>query len=59
MADIFLSYASGNRRKVSVLASLFDEAGWSTWWDRKIGVGEDWPESIQKEVAQARCVVVA
>jgi hypothetical protein len=35
-ADIFLSYARGDRQKAESLARALHDAGWSVWWDRSI-----------------------
>jgi hypothetical protein len=40
--DIFLGYASADRIKAGVLASQLETPGWSVWWDREIGGGEEW-----------------
>ena len=58
MADIFLSYASGDRVKAGALASLLQTGGWSVWWDRDIKGGEEWSARIEHELETARCVVV-
>ena len=59
MADIFVSYATGNRRKISVLTGLFESLGWQVWWDQELRAGAEWSEEIQREVEDAKCVVVA
>src|SRR5262245_14824957 len=58
MADIFLSYASADRVKAGTLASLLQSAGWSVWWDRDIEGGEEWERRIDRELGDARCVVI-
>ena len=58
MADIFLSYASDDRPRAERLRSWFDEAGWSTWIDREIELGENFEARIERELAAARLVVV-
>ena len=58
MADIFLSYASGDRVKAGTLASLLTTAGWTVWWDREAKGGEEWERRIEQELQSARCVVV-
>jgi TIR domain len=58
MADVFLSYASGDRVKAGTLASLLQTGGWSVWWDRDIDGGEEWGARIENELIAARCVVV-
>lgn len=58
MADIFVSYASSDRPRAERLKAWFEEAGWSTWIDRDIGLGEDWAGRVQTELERARLVVV-
>lgn len=58
MTDIFLSYASEDRIKARALSQLFEEAGWSVWWDRDLTPGGEWEPAILDRVAAARCVVV-
>lgn len=58
MADIFVSYASSDRPRAETLKSWFEAAGWETWIDRDVGLGEDWAERIQKEIDTAKLVVV-
>jgi hypothetical protein len=58
MTDIFLSYASEDRIKAGALAQVFEELGWSVWWDRNLTPGSDWEPAILDGVADARCVVV-
>jgi hypothetical protein len=58
MPDIFVSYASDDRVKVTALVQLFQSAGWSVWWDQHMEGGVVWSEEIEQRVAAARCVVV-
>lgn len=58
MTDIFLSYATEDRLKAASLVKLFQEAGWTVWWDRHIEGGERWEPSIFDAVREASCVVV-
>ena len=58
MADILVSYASDDRPRAEMLRSWFEEAGWSTWIDRDIELGEDWEARIEQELIGARLVVV-
>ena len=59
MADIFVSYAAEDRRKIAALADLFEQSGWSTWWDRQISAGKEFERTILDALAAARCVLVA
>jgi hypothetical protein len=58
MADIFLSYSRDEKPRVEPFVRLFEQQGWSVWWDAKIGVGERFPKTIQEELGKAKCVVV-
>ncbi len=58
MSDVFISYKSTDRDRVRQLVEVFEAQGWEVWWDRDISVGEDWGESIEAALQQARCVVV-
>jgi hypothetical protein len=56
--DVFLSYASEDRLKAATLAKLFDETGWTVWWDQVIEGGKRWEPAVLDEARAARCVVV-
>lgn len=58
MSDIFISYSSADREFVKTLAGLFEQQGWSVWWDRQIPIGQHYDTVIENELRQARCVVV-
>ncbi len=58
MTDIFISYSSKDREKVSVLAGKLAETGWSLWWDPVIPPGQVYDVVIEEQVKAARCIVV-
>jgi TIR domain-containing protein len=58
MSDIFLSYAKEDRARARVVAHVLEVEGWSIFWDRTIPIGKTWRETIEKELSQARCVIV-
>ncbi|MBL7820523.1 MAG: toll/interleukin-1 receptor domain-containing protein [Saprospiraceae bacterium] len=58
MSDIFISYSSADRDIVKTLAGLFEQQGWSVWWDRDIPIGQHYDTVIENELKQAACVVV-
>lgn len=58
MSDIFISYAREDRDKAKTLADLFQQQGWSVWWDRSIPPGRSFDEVIEEALGAAKCVVV-
>ncbi|MEK6375193.1 MAG: TIR domain-containing protein [Acidobacteriota bacterium] len=58
MADLFLSYAREDRACAELLATALSSRGWTVWWDRRIQVGRSFSEVIERELEQARCVIV-
>jgi hypothetical protein len=58
VADIFLSYASKDRERISSLVSVLEQQGWSVWWDRKIPPGKTYDQVIEQALEEARCIVV-
>ncbi|MEM8772651.1 MAG: TIR domain-containing protein [Pseudomonadota bacterium] len=59
MADIFISYARADRAKIEKLAAALEGEGYSVWWDRQIVGGSDFSEEIERELTQAKAVIVA
>lgn len=58
MSDIFISYASEDRKRVQSLAQALAKKGWSVWWDRRIPAGKSYDEAIHEALKAARSVVV-
>jgi DNA/RNA endonuclease G (NUC1) len=58
MADIFLSYTHIDRPHARQIVDLFDNEGWTTWWDRDIAPGMPWRSKLDEELAKCRAVVV-
>ncbi len=58
MADIFVSYASGDRQRVEPLASALEAEGYTVWWDRNIQGGAEFSDEIEKALQVSKIVVV-
>jgi hypothetical protein len=58
MADIFISYASEDKQRVSPIVDEFKKLGWSVFWDRTIPPGKRWHDVIAKELDDSSCVLV-
>jgi len=58
MTDVFISYASEDRDRAAQLASALGAFGWSVWWDRKIITGQAFDHAIERELENAKSVIV-
>lgn len=58
MQDIFVSYAHEDKQVVRRLVNLFEEQGWSVWWDDLISVGVKYAAVIDEALMHSRCVIV-
>jgi len=59
MADVFISYKAEDRRRVQPLVQALQGDGFSVWWDEHIGAGDAWRETIERQLDEAKCVIVA
>lgn len=59
MADIFISYASEDRDRITPLVDRLEGEGWTVWWDRDLVAGPSYGQKIQESLDEAKCVVVA
>jgi len=59
MADIFISYARTDRGTIDKLAPLLEAAGHTVWWDRQIIGGSEFSKDIERELENAKVVIVA
>lgn len=59
MADVFVSYARPERDRIQHLAAVLEAAGHTVWWDRHIEGGARYASDIERELDQARVVIVA
>jgi len=57
MTDIFICYSSKNRDDADRLFGRLRHEGWSVWMDTHLLAGAKWRKEIQKQLAEARCVV--
>ena len=58
MADVFVSYKREDEVAVGRLVKALRGADLSVWWDRDIPTGAPWEDTIEKEHAAARALVV-
>lgn len=58
MADVFISYASEDRNRVRPLAEALQSRGFNVWWDRSLAAGQDYTAIIERELKNAKAVIV-
>ena len=58
MADIFVSYAHEDERRVSPIVKALKKKRWTVFWDRHIPAGHTWETYVIRELELARCVLV-
>jgi hypothetical protein len=58
MADIFLSYAREDEKRIEPIVAELAAQGWSVFWDRDIPAGQSWRDHIGAALRDAKCVVV-
>jgi hypothetical protein len=58
MADVFISYKSDRRSSAEQIAHVLERRGYSVWFDRALLAGEEFSQSIERELRDARAVVV-
>jgi adenylate cyclase len=58
MADVFVSYARGDKARVAPLVAAIEARGWSVWWDPEIAPGQEFDRQITKELEMAAAVLV-
>ncbi|HSR65767.1 MAG TPA: TIR domain-containing protein, partial [Xanthomonadaceae bacterium] len=58
MADVFVSYARGDKARVAPLVAAVEAQGWSVWWDPEIVPGQEFDDQIDVEIDQAKAVLV-
>jgi len=58
MSDVFISYKAEDRRRIQALVQALKADGYSVWWDQHIGTGDEWRQTIERQLDAARCVIV-
>ena len=58
MSDVFVSYKAEDRARVRPLVDALEVDGLSVWWDAHLGGGDEWRDSIQQHLDEAKCVIV-
>jgi TolB-like protein/Flp pilus assembly protein TadD len=58
MSDVFISYKAEDRRRIEVLVQALQADGFTVWWDEHIGAGDEWSQTIERQLDSARSVVV-
>jgi serine/threonine-protein kinase len=59
MPDVFISYKAEDRRRVQPLVQALQSDGYSVWWDQHISAGDEWRQTIERQLEAAKCVIVA
>jgi len=58
VADVFVSYKTEDRKRVLPLVQALEADGLTVWWDAHIGGGDEWRDTIQQHLDEAKCVIV-
>jgi serine/threonine-protein kinase len=59
MSDVFISYKAEDRRRIQPLVQALQSEGYSVWWDQHISTGDEWRQTIERQLDAAKCVIVA
>jgi hypothetical protein len=59
MADVFVSYSHSNLDRIGPLTGAISASGYSLWWDEQLLPSDAFALVIEREIHDARCVVVA
>lgn len=57
MVDVFISYKSAERARVSNIAQALEAEGYSVWWDHALRAGEDYSEVIEQQISSAKVIM--
>jgi TIR domain len=58
MADIFISYDHQDRESVAEISRALADLDVSVWSDQKLRAGEEWMPKIEKELNEAKVIVL-
>lgn len=58
MPDVFVSYKRENGAKVAKLVAALEAQGLDVWWDREIAPGAPWEATIERQLRDAKAVIV-
>ncbi len=58
MADIFISYKREDKHLAEDTISRLQDAGYSVWYDERINPQSSWDETIEREIAAAKAVII-
>ncbi len=58
MADIFVSYKREDREIADRVTRALAGGGFSAWWDTRLLPAQQWDEEIEREIADAKAVLV-
>ncbi|MDB4584096.1 TIR domain-containing protein [Draconibacterium sp.] len=58
MSDIFISYSSKDRKTTRSLVKVFEQHGWTVWWDKYITPGKAFDRAISQALDTAKCIIV-
>ena len=56
--DIFISYASEDRREAAELAGFLTDRGYRVWWDRELVAGQDFHATIGRVLEECKVAIV-
>lgn len=58
VADVFVSYQKRDRALAQRVVAELARSGYSVWWDDRLTPAESWDRLIEREIGQAKCVLV-
>ena len=58
MADVFISYSRADRTHAQLVATNLHAEGLGVWWDRDLLPGDSYDTAIEREIGEAKCVIV-